>query len=382
MKRLLILVLSLTVIAVALLAIHSPLRYWSLVLIGRGSGCTPQRAWAIQAEKEELARVKDRILSRSKLLQKEYKGLELYETPYGNFWSPAGSRFILPFNLAEDAAIPTAGVAPGRVQVEPRDGWREMSGGARVETTIGRVDASASVYRGFDGLGPIGLQASIDPASGQVVAQLLEFHPRFTMVGGDFETVSGAWAFRGEVAGFVDRSFVSTGSLTPGVPPLLVPGRSFDAGAGFDRRVGAWRVFGSTVVHRQWANDDPSVARTDVDVVGSVERSFRGDRHVARGFAVINPADAAAFLRGAWTWRIPPRSSSRLTATIARCSSMRLRPGTSGASQPGIGIGTNSLKPPTPAAAKHRRKCHHARRNSRDLRDRRRGFARRRAASR
>lgn len=95
--------LSLAVAAVAVLAIHPPLRYWSLVVIGRGSGCTAQRAWAIQAEKEELGRVKDRILSRSKLLQKEYKGLELYETPYGNFWTPAGSRFILPFNLAEEA---------------------------------------------------------------------------------------------------------------------------------------------------------------------------------------------------------------------------------------------------------------------------------------
>lgn len=103
MKRSLILVLSLAVIAVALLAIHPPLRYWALVLIGRGSGCTTQRAWAIQAEKEELTRVKDSILAHTKLLQKEYKGLELYQTPYGNFWAPAGSRFILPFNLSEEA---------------------------------------------------------------------------------------------------------------------------------------------------------------------------------------------------------------------------------------------------------------------------------------
>jgi hypothetical protein len=124
------------------------------------------------------------------------------------------------------------------------------------------------------------------------------------MVGGDVETVAGPWALRGEVAGFVERSFVSGASLTPGSSPLLVPGRSFDAGAGFDRRLGEWRMFGSTVVHREWASDEPSVSRTDVNVIGSLERSFRGDRHVARGFAVVNPADAAAFLRGLWAWKI------------------------------------------------------------------------------
>jgi hypothetical protein len=174
-----------------------------------------------------------------------------------------------PFNLVADAVVP-AGItlAPGRRQIEPSNGWRNVSGGARVETTLGRVDASASVYRGFDALGPIGFRASVDPASPQIVGQLVEVHPRFTMVGGDVETVAGPWALRGEVAGFVERSFVSGASLTPGSSPLLVPGRSFDAGAGFDRRLGEWRMFGSTVVHREWASDEPSVSRTDVNVIG------------------------------------------------------------------------------------------------------------------
>jgi len=173
-----------------------------------------------------------------------------------------------------------------------------------VETTIGRVDASGSVYRGFDGLGPVAVQASIDPQSATVIGQLVEFHPRFTMIGGDLETVSGPWVWRAEVAAFVDRSFMSTSSPLPGGPARLVTGRSIDAGVGVDRRVGGWRAFGSTVVHREWSDEDPAVSRTDVSVVGSIERPFRGDRYVARGFAVVNPADAAAFLRGVFTWKI------------------------------------------------------------------------------
>jgi hypothetical protein len=210
-----------------------------------------------------------------------------------------------PFNLVADAVLPAGiAVASDRVQVEPAGGWRSVSGGARVETTLGRVDASASVYRGFDALGPIGFQAAIDPVSAQIVGQLVEFHPRFTMVGGDFETVSGPWAVRGEVAAFVERSFASAPTATPDGRLSLVDGRSFDAGAGVDRRVGAWRVSGSTVVHREWADDAPSISRTDVDIVGSMERAFRGDRYLARGFLVVNPADAAAFVRGLWTWKI------------------------------------------------------------------------------
>jgi len=83
-----------------------------------------------------------------------------------------------------------------------------------------------------------------------------------------------------------------------------MPGRSVDAGAGVDRRAGAWRLFGSAVVHREWLTDVSSTSRTDVDVIASLERAFGGDRHRARGFLVVNPADDAAFLRGLWTWKI------------------------------------------------------------------------------
>ena len=37
-------------------------------------------------------------------------------------------------------------------------------------------------------------------------------HPRFTMIGGDVETVRGEWGIRGEVAAFVDDNFQSRGA--------------------------------------------------------------------------------------------------------------------------------------------------------------------------
>lgn len=75
-------------------------------LAGRGNGCTVAKALEIERHKRELTASKDRILAASKLLKTDEAGFELYETPFGQFWTTKGSRFILPFNLAEeDVAI-------------------------------------------------------------------------------------------------------------------------------------------------------------------------------------------------------------------------------------------------------------------------------------
>lgn len=49
-----------------------------------------------------MTAAKDRILAASKLVRSE-KGFDLYETPKGRFWVPAGAKktYMLPFNLAE-----------------------------------------------------------------------------------------------------------------------------------------------------------------------------------------------------------------------------------------------------------------------------------------
>lgn len=104
MKRFALLLLPVLLLAALIVWYYPPLRHSAFVALGRGNGCTPARAWEITAHQRELTRIKDDILSKTQLLQKEMRGLELYQTPYGLFWAPAGSRYILPFNLAEQAA--------------------------------------------------------------------------------------------------------------------------------------------------------------------------------------------------------------------------------------------------------------------------------------
>lgn len=153
-----------------------------------------------------------------------------------------------PFNLAPGAPAPEE----SRVQ-----------GGARVSATAGRVDFSASAYRGTDSfVSPFGYR-------------------RFTMIAGDFETVSGAWALRGETALKIDQSF--------------------DAGAGVDRKTGGFRMFASAIVHRDFATPFAKAA-TNLNVIGSIDRQFARDRYLARAFAVVNPHDRAGFLRGLLVW--------------------------------------------------------------------------------
>ena len=207
-----------------------------------------------------------------------------------------------PFNLVNDAAA--ALPAPASVESrEPAATWQNVSGGGRADVTIGRVDVGVSAFRGFDGLGPVSVAYQAAPAPGVLVPRLVQEHPRFTMIGGDFETVTGVWAWRGEAALFTERSF--SGAPAEG----LVAGQSFDAGVGVDRRAGEFRVFASGIVHREWSDARPTIARTDVSLVGSVDRSFARDRFFARGVVVVNPGDNAAFLRGLFTWRPSDRWS-------------------------------------------------------------------------
>jgi hypothetical protein len=203
-----------------------------------------------------------------------------------------------PFNLVVDAAGPPGAVVASREREQrlPSRTWRNVSGGARAQVTAGRVDVAASVYRGFDAIGPIVIES--DPMATMPAVRLVELHPRFTMVGADAETVVGPWAWRAEVATFVERTLATSSNIG------VVEGRSLDAGVGVDRRVGEFQLFGSAVVHREWSSEDPRTAKTDLNLVGSIDRSFRRDRYLARLFVVVNPGDEAAFLRGIFSWRM------------------------------------------------------------------------------
>jgi len=88
------------VVPAVLLYFVQPVRHAAWVLAGRGQGCPVSSAWGADAHAQELTRVKDRMLAGQTLVGAE-GGLERYRTPKGEFWTPKGSRFILPFNLAE-----------------------------------------------------------------------------------------------------------------------------------------------------------------------------------------------------------------------------------------------------------------------------------------
>jgi hypothetical protein len=165
-------------------------------------------------------------------------------------------------------------------------------GGARVSATTGKVDWSVSAYRGFE---PFGFY-SLDPAKIPPPIAVIREYPRFTMIGGDFEAVRGRWGLRGELAAFVDDSFQS-----PDV--RVISGHSIDAGVGVDRKAGSYTLSGTVIVHTEsydgaLSQFDPSTGRTDVSIVGSLDRTFSRERYRFRGFGVYNATEASAFVRG------------------------------------------------------------------------------------
>ena len=212
-----------------------------------------------------------------------------------------------PFNLVRDVTIPAlpASVASAGTnelqlrRIEPDRTWSNMSGGARVSTTVGRVDISGSVYRGFESFGLITIDTGGPPLlPASPVLRLVERYPRFTMIAGDFETVRRDWAVRGEAVLFVDKQLAGIARLDG------VPGRAFDAGVGVDRRSGDYRVFASAIVHREWSDRAPALTKADLNLVGSIDRDIARGRYFVRGFAVVNPADASAFVRALFVWKV------------------------------------------------------------------------------
>jgi hypothetical protein len=166
---------------------------------------------------------------------------------------------------------------------EPAATGGNAQGGARVSVTSGRVDWSVSAYRGFR---PFGIYTLSE------LGLSIEY-PRFTMIGGDFETVSGPWVVRGEVAAFTRDAFQAPAAAT------ALTGHAFDAGAAVDRKAGDYRISGQVLVHSEAydpAFDVPG--RTDVSLIASAERTFSRQKYQGRLFAVYNPNSASGFVRG------------------------------------------------------------------------------------
>jgi hypothetical protein len=165
--------------------------------------------------------------------------------------------------------------------------------------TFDRVDVDVAAYRGFETFGLVTLEP---------VMALVERFPRYTMIAGDFETVKGKWAVRGETALFAEKTFLAASR------PGTVSGHAIDAGVGVDRKTGEFRIFASVLFHRDWAPSDPAINRSNVDLVGSIERTFSRDRYLARAFAVVNPDDKAGFARFVLLWKMRDDVAVELSA--------------------------------------------------------------------
>ena len=182
-----------------------------------------------------------------------------------------------PFNLAAGSNVvcPPAGLGPCRILArerrEPVAAWRNLQGGARFTSTARRVDWAVSAFRGFNSFPSF----DVEQADTVTLPHLVESFPRFTMMGGDFETVRGAWGVRGEAAAFIE------GEL-----------QRIETGAGIDRRAGNYRVAANLLFTHQPTDGN------DVTLIGAVDRSFARETRTVRLFAVYNPADATMFVRG------------------------------------------------------------------------------------
>ena len=155
-----------------------------------------------------------------------------------------------------------------------------------------------SAYRGLE---PFAIYQIGESAPGAPV-RIEGEHPRFTMIGGDVETVRGEWGIRGEVAAFVDDNFQSAAVR-------VVEGTSFDAGAGVDRRAGSYRISGTVLFHHERivslpaegrkppvaGIDQPS--RSDLSLVLSADRRFARERYGVRVFGVANTSERSGFAR-------------------------------------------------------------------------------------
>lgn len=100
-SRVVWLVVLLLILAGVAYAFFPPFRLLTYVIAGRSPVCPLGEAIKADQNFQRQVAYKDQILNASKLLEQDAQGYELWETPKGRYWVPAGSRYVLPFNLAE-----------------------------------------------------------------------------------------------------------------------------------------------------------------------------------------------------------------------------------------------------------------------------------------
>jgi FkbM family methyltransferase len=101
LRRAILVIAVLLAAAVAAWAYYPPFRLLTLYAAGRSPACPLNQAVQCGTHIDALKAANDRIIQGSKLVQSDPAGFDLYATPNGNWWIPAGDRWVLPFNLAE-----------------------------------------------------------------------------------------------------------------------------------------------------------------------------------------------------------------------------------------------------------------------------------------
>ncbi len=94
-------ILLLLIVVVLAYLYYPPFRLVTWVAVGRSPVCRLAEALQAPDNLRKQVEYKDEILNASKLLEEDPKGYELWQTPKARFWVPAGSRYVLPYNLAE-----------------------------------------------------------------------------------------------------------------------------------------------------------------------------------------------------------------------------------------------------------------------------------------
>lgn len=105
----------------AVVLLYPPAKLSALVLAGRSPACPLANAVRSEQNLKDQIETKDRILKASKMIAKD-EHFEQWETPRGTYWIAKESRYVLPYNLAEqDRRIYGSGtnfVRPGDIVLD------------------------------------------------------------------------------------------------------------------------------------------------------------------------------------------------------------------------------------------------------------------------
>jgi FkbM family methyltransferase len=99
-RGVLIAIAIVVVLAGAAVRWYAPARLFAIYVSGRSPHCPLSNALQCAENVQDQTRVKDRILAASREIERD-AGYIHWDTPRGRYWMPAGSDFVLPFNLAE-----------------------------------------------------------------------------------------------------------------------------------------------------------------------------------------------------------------------------------------------------------------------------------------